>query len=71
MAQPQTITPPEAQKTPESSAATTVQTNRTVQIPLTGAPWALLQIPFPMTDANWAEMEEFLKLMKKPLTTAR
>ena len=62
MTPPQTITPP------ESLAATKERTNRTVQIPLTGAPWVLLQVPYPMTEANWAEMEEFLKLMKKPLT---
>ena len=64
-------TPPTTQTAHASPPVTTTQTNRTVQIPLTGAPWALLQIPYPMTDANWAEMEEFLKLMRKPLTTAR
>ena len=41
----------------------------TVQIPLTGAPWAMLQVPYPMTDEKWEEMESFLKLMRKPLTT--
>ena len=41
----------------------------TVQIPLTGAPWAMLQVPYPMTNENWEEMENFLKLMRKPLTT--
>lgn len=55
----------------ESPTATMAQTNRTVQIPLTGAPWALLQIPYPMTEVNWSEMEKLLNLMKKPLTTAR
>lgn len=45
------------------------QTNRTIQIPLTEAPWALLQIPFPMTEANWEEMIRFLELAKQPLTT--
>lgn len=46
----------------------TLGQNRTVQIPLTGAPWALLQIPYPMTEENWAELEAFLKLLKRPLT---
>jgi len=45
------------------------QTNRTLQIPLTGASWALLQIPFPMTEENWTELQDYLKLMKKPLTS--
>lgn len=49
---------------------TIAQTNRTVQIPLTGAPWALLQIPFPMSEDNWKELEQYLALMKKPLTTS-
>ena len=62
---------PETQKIQESPTATMSQTNRTVQIPLTGASWALLQIPYPMTEANWTEMQKFLELMKKPLTTAR
>ena len=53
-----------AGKTPPPPATST----RTVQIPLTGTAWAMLQVPFPMTPANWTEMEEFLKLMKRPLT---
>lgn len=53
----------------QKAAAIDERTNRTVQIPLTGAPWALLQIPYPMTEDNWDEMENFLNLMKKPLTT--
>lgn len=47
------------------------QVNRTVQIPLTGAPWVLLQIPYPMTEENWKEMEAFLAVVKRPLTQGR
>ena len=71
MAQPLTIDP-----TPETAAeaeklkdVTKARVNRTVQIPLTGAPWVLLQVPYPMTDANWDQMQEQLDLLKKPLTT--
>ena len=46
----------------------TTRVNRTVQIPLTDAPWALLQIPYPMTEENWEEMTKLLNLMKRPLT---
>lgn len=45
------------------------RTNRTVQIPLTGAPWVLLQVPCPMTEANWDEMKKQLDLLKARLTT--
>ena len=76
MTQPQTIVThmqeadeQQAQNTKLKVVDSTKRVNRTVQIPLTGAPWALLQIPFPMTDDNWAEMQKFLELMKKPLTT--
>ena len=44
--------------------------NRTLQVPLTGAPWVLLQIPYPMTEANWQEMMKHLELLKGPLTIA-
>ena len=71
MAQPLTIDPTpeaaaEAEKLKDGAKA---RVNRTVQIPLTGAPWVLLQVPYPMTDANWDEMQKQLDLLKKPLTT--
>ena len=55
-----------SQKNMPPSSTTT--TTKTVQIPLTGTTWAMLQVPFPMTEDNWKEMEDFLKLMKRPLT---
>lgn len=39
-----------------------------VQIPLTGTTWAILQVPVPMSEENWRELLDFLKLMKKPIT---
>lgn len=42
-----------------------------VQIPLTGVPWGIIQLPVPMTEENWGELEEFLKLMKGPITSTR
>ncbi len=47
------------------------QTVKQMPIPLTNAPWGVLQIPFPMTQENWEELEDFLKLMKGPLTGIR
>ena len=55
-----------------ANTSTTARVNRTVQIPITGCPlWVLLQIPYPMTEDNWEEMESFLKLMKRPLTESK
>ena len=62
------VSPPAVSKTSDQPKDDTTQVNRTVQIPLTGAPWALLQIPYPMTEENWEEMQSFLELMKRPLT---
>jgi hypothetical protein len=39
-----------------------------VQIPLTDAPWAIIQVPVPMTEKNWQELQDFLGLMKGPVT---
>jgi len=47
------------------------QTVKQMPIPLTGASWGVLQLPFPMTPENWEELEDFLKLMKGPLTGTR
>ena len=65
---PGTVQTALAPKIPGLSKGNTAQVNRTVQIPLTGAPWALLQIPYPMTQENWKEMQSFLALMERPLT---
>ena len=65
---PRTTQIPSVSKTSDQPTVDTTQVNRTVQIPLTGAPWALLQIPYPMTEENWEEMQSFLELMKRPLT---
>ena len=74
MAQTPTITPPSPGLQQEDPAeklksGSPTRVNRTVQIPLTGAPWVLLQVPYPMTDDNWEEMQAQLLLLKKPLTT--
>jgi hypothetical protein len=42
-----------------------------LRIPLTDAPWATVQIPVPMTVENWQELEDFLSLMKGPITGTR
>ena len=47
------------------------QTVKQMPIPLTGASWGVLQLPFPMTQENWEELEDFLRLMKGPLTGTR
>lgn len=47
------------------------QTTRTVQIPLTDAPWASIQIPYPISEATWDEMMSFLGLMKRPFTNVK
>jgi hypothetical protein len=70
MAPPPAINPPSSQsQSVHKSSEQSQQVTRTVQIPLTGAPWAMLQIPYPMTEENWEEMKSFLELMKRPLTT--
>ncbi len=43
-------------------------TTKQVPIPLTGVPWGVLQLPFPMTEDNWKELIDFLALMKGPIT---
>lgn len=71
MAQPLTIdqTSEANARAEKTQDGTKTRVNRTVQIPLTNAPWVLLQVPYPMTDANWDEMQKQLDLLKKPLTT--
>lgn len=43
-------------------------TIKQIQIPLTGTTWAVIQVPVPMSEENWQELQDFLKLMKKPIT---
>lgn len=40
---------------------------RTLQLPLTSAPWMLLRVPYPMTDNNWEQMLATLEVMKAGL----
>ncbi len=48
-----------------------VQTIKQMPIPFTGASWGIIQVPFPMTQDDWEELEAFLKVMKGPLTGSR
>ena len=47
------------------------RTTKQMPIPLTNAPWGVLQLPYPMTEEDWQEFEEFLSHMKGPLTGTR
>ena len=40
---------------------------RTVQIPLSTTKWAMLQAPFPLTEAEWNQMKAVLDAMKPAL----
>ena len=63
MAPPPVITSDETPSKPSGQASTIQQSTKTVQIPLTGAPWAMLQVPYPMSDENWEEMEKYLEFL--------
>ena len=41
---------------------------RTLYIPLTGAPWAVMQVPYPMTKENLEEIKAFLTTYERALT---
>ena len=43
-------------------------TMRTLQIPLTDAPWAMIQVPYPMTAKDWEELMAWFKANASPLT---
>ena len=47
---------------------TQAQTMKTLPIPLTNAPWAMIQLPFPMTKADWDELMTWFKNNATPLT---
>ena len=44
-------------------------TIKQVVIPLTNAPWAILQIPIPMSEENWKGLEGFLTLIKEAVVS--
>ncbi|MDO8635568.1 MAG: hypothetical protein Q7R34_04880 [Dehalococcoidia bacterium] len=50
---------------------TTPPTIKQIQIPLTGTTWAVVQVPVPMSEENWQELEDFLDLMKGGITGTR
>ena len=41
---------------------------RTLQIPLTDSPWAMIQVPYPMTEQDWEELRAWLDSNASPLT---
>ncbi len=53
---------------PAPEAADETATMRTLQIPLTDAPWATIQIPYPMTAQDWEELRAWLDSNASPLT---
>ena len=53
---------------PTSAAPTAPPTMRTLQIPLTDAPWAMIQVPYPMTAKDWEELMAWFKANASPLT---
>ena len=69
------MTPPPAmaavsasgQQTEKKPLGSTPST-RTVQIPLTNFPWAMLQVPYPMTAAAYKELMDTLRKWARPLT---
>jgi len=44
------------------------QTMRTLQIALTNAPWAMVQVPYPMSKEDWAELMSWFEAHASPLT---
>jgi hypothetical protein len=56
--------------TPETATnkPSTAPIIKQIQIPLTGTTWAIVQVPVPMSEENWQEFQDFLALMKKPIT---
>lgn len=42
---------------------------RTVSLPLAGAPWATLQVPYPLSEEAWDQMMQLLKAMKVGLVS--
>lgn len=46
-------------------------TMRTLQIPLTNAPWATIQVPYPMDIEDWEELRAWLNANASPLTKGK
>jgi hypothetical protein len=59
---------PEKTETPPANL-TKPQAARTVQVPYSPTGWALLQAPFPMTEAAWKQMIAVLEAMKPGLVS--
>ena len=65
MTLPSTLVKPET-AAPEEPGVKSVM--RTLQIPLTDAPWVMIQVPYPMTELDWGELRAWLDSNASPLT---
>ena len=44
------------------------QTMRTLHIPLTESPWAMIQFPYPLSERDWDELMGWFESNASPLT---
>ena len=59
----------EARAALDATVPLVTRTKRTVQIPLSGTDcFALLQIPYPLSEGNWNELVAYLTVTKMALT---
>ena len=64
MPPPPTIPPDAPPKGPEGGTPVM----RTLQIPFTEAPWAMIQVPYPLSERDWDELMSWLDSNSSPLT---